>query len=101
MQLRKESHGDESKEGTQIFNEQAKFLKGRHNYSKFLRKFAVLNEELKCDPDEFDLNFYTYGLKLYGNLPLIEPLETRETEATCLLLSLWKHVRQLRYKNLL
>ncbi len=78
-QMELESHGDESKEGTQIFNEQAKFLKGRHNYSKFLRKFAVLNEELKCDPDEFDLNFYTYGLKLYGNLPLIEPLETRET----------------------
>lgn len=78
-QMELENHGDETEEGTQIFNEQTKILKGRHNYSKFLRKFAVLNEELKCDPDEFDLNFYTYGLKLYGNLPLIEPLETRET----------------------
>ena len=28
--------------------------------------------------DAFDLNYYTYGLRTYGNLPLIEPLETRE-----------------------
>lgn len=78
-QMELENRGDENKEGEQIFNEQTRILKGRHNYSRFLRKFAVLNEELKCDPDEFDLNFYTYGLKLYGNMPLIEPLETRET----------------------
>lgn len=78
-QMELENRGDESKEGEQVFNEQTRILKGRHNYSKFLRKFAVFNEELKCDPDEFDLNFYTYGLKLYGNMPLIEPLETRET----------------------
>ena len=28
--------------------------------------------------DEFDMNFYTYGLHIYGNMPLIEPLESRE-----------------------
>lgn len=28
-------------------------------------------------PDEFDLNYYTYGLRLYGNMPLIEPVESR------------------------
>ena len=78
-QMELENRGDESKEGEQIFNDQTRILKGRHNYSKFLKKFAVFNEELKCDPDEFDLNFYTYGLKLYGSMPLIEPLETRET----------------------
>lgn len=78
-QMELESHGDNDKDGTQIFDERARILKGRRNYSSFLRKFAVLNEELKCDPDEFDLNYYTYGLGLYGNLPLIEPLESRET----------------------
>lgn len=37
-----------------------------------------MQEEVHLDLDEFDLGFYTYGLKLYGNLPLIEPLESRE-----------------------
>ena len=46
----------------------------------FLRKFSVLREELHADPDEFDLNYYTYGLRLYGNMPLIEPVESREVK---------------------
>ena len=50
----------------------------RSDYREFLRKFSVFREELKSDPDTFDYGFYTYGLSLYGNLPLIEPLETRE-----------------------
>lgn len=50
----------------------------RRSYREFLQKFSVLREELHCDPDEFDLGYYTYGLKLYGNLPLMEPLESRE-----------------------
>ena len=50
----------------------------RYNYREFLRKFSVFREEIKTDPDTFDYGFYTYGLSLYGNLPLIEPLETRE-----------------------
>ena len=29
--------------------------------------------------EEFDLSYYTYGLRIYGNLPLIEPMETKET----------------------
>lgn len=28
--------------------------------------------------DEYDLNYYTYGLRLYRNMPLIEPMETKE-----------------------
>ena len=32
------------------------------------------------DDDSFDYNFYTYGLRLYGNMPLIEPLESREVK---------------------
>ena len=30
------------------------------------------------DGDAFDYIFYTYGLSLYGNMPLVEPPETRE-----------------------
>ena len=41
-------------------------------------QFARLTEELALNPDEFDLGYYAYGLSLYGNLPLIEPLETSE-----------------------
>ena len=52
----------------------------RYDYRDFLRKFAVFREELTVDPDSFDHNFYTYGLSLYGNMPLIEPLETREVK---------------------
>ena len=32
------------------------------------------------DDDSFDYNFYTYGLRLYGNMPLIEPLESKEVK---------------------
>lgn len=52
--------------------------KSRRSYKEFLRKFTVLKEELQCDYDEFDLNYYTYGLRLYKNMPLIEPLESKE-----------------------
>lgn len=52
--------------------------RGRHDYREFLRKFSVFREELKADQDTFDYGFYSYGLSLYGNMPLIEPLETRE-----------------------
>lgn len=52
----------------------------RHDYREFLRKFSVLGEELRPDPDTFDYGFYSYGLSLYGNMPLIEPQETREVK---------------------
>lgn len=50
----------------------------RYDYSRFLRKFSVLREEMQVDEDSFDYVFYTYGLSLYGNMPLIEPLESKE-----------------------
>ena len=50
----------------------------RYDYTAFLRRFAVRGEVMKVDPDEFDYIYYTYGLELYGNVPLIEPLEYRE-----------------------
>ena len=54
--------------------------RSRTGYREFLRRFCVLREEVHLDPDTFDLNFYTYGLSLYGNLPLVEPNETREAK---------------------
>ena len=50
----------------------------RYDYAAFLKKFAVSGEVLKVSDDGFDPIFYTYGLALYGNLPLVEPLEYRE-----------------------
>ncbi len=47
------------------------------DYKEFLRQFAVKNEDMRLSDDEFDYIFYTYGLKLYENMPLIEPLEYR------------------------
>lgn len=50
----------------------------KYDYKEFLRKFAVRREVMKEDPDEFDFGYYTYGMSLYHNMPLIEPLEYRE-----------------------
>ena len=52
----------------------------KHDYKTFLRKFMVFREELETDPDTFDQTFYSYGLSLYGNMPLIEPIETKEVQ---------------------
>ena len=48
------------------------------DYRAFLRRFAVPREVLGVDGDAFDYGFYSYGLRLYGNMPLVEPTETRE-----------------------
>lgn len=53
----------------------------KYDYTKFLKKFAVLGEAMKINDDEFDYIFYTYGLKLYKKMPLIEPLEYKEVKA--------------------
>lgn len=50
----------------------------KRDYAAFLKKFAVRGEVMELDPAEFDYIYYTYGLRLYGNMPLIEPLEYRE-----------------------
>jgi len=48
------------------------------DYATFLRKFTSLGEVMKINDDEFDYIFYTYGLKLYQNMPLVEPLEYKD-----------------------
>lgn len=56
----------------------------RYDYADFLKRFAVREEAMKIDPDEYDYIFYSYGLHLYQNMPLIEPLEYKEE----------KHIRE-------
>ena len=50
----------------------------RHDYASFLRKFAVLGESLGVSDADLDPIYYTYGLRVYGDLPLVEPLEWQE-----------------------
>lgn len=50
------------------------------NYGDFLRKFAVMGEDMKINDDEFDYIYYTYGMDIYGNMPLVEPLEYQESK---------------------
>lgn len=50
----------------------------RYDYTAFLKKFAVMGEAMKVNDEEFDNIFYTYGLQMYGKMPLVEPLEYKE-----------------------
>ena len=52
------------------------FNRERQDYSAFLKRFVTgFREVMHVNLDEFDYTYYLYGLKTYGNLPLIEPLE--------------------------
>ena len=52
--------------------------RSRRSYTDFLRRFAVHGEVMRLSDEEFDNNYYIYGLGAYGNVPLIEPLEYTE-----------------------
>lgn len=67
-------------DGTDALQAQVQAGRSRRSYRAFLQKFAVWREEARLDPDEFDLGYYSYGLRQYGDLPLIEPLESRESK---------------------
>lgn len=55
----------------------------RYDYKRFLQKFSVRGEDLLVNGEEFDYVYYTYGLSRYGNMPLVEPLEYKDTEKIC------------------
>ena len=65
-------------ESSSMLMELKELHRERYDYATFLRKFSVLGEEIMINDDEFDKVFYTYGLELYGDMPLIEPLEYKE-----------------------
>lgn len=79
MQTEMESFGEKNEDSSRELLEQVRINnREKYDYRQFLRRFAVLREEAEIDPDSFDPVFYTYGLSLYQNMPLIEPLETKE-----------------------
>ena len=56
----------------------AEATRERYDYGELLRRFTVMGEDIRVNEDEFDYIYYTYGLSVYGNLPLVEPLEYKE-----------------------
>ena len=79
MQTEMETFSKEAgKDGESLLEQLRAQNRHRYDYRDFLRKFSVLKEEMKVDMDTFDYIFYNYGMNLYGNMPLIEPLETKE-----------------------
>ena len=48
------------------------------DYRPLLRKYMVPGEVLETDDESFDYIYYDLGMRQYGNLPLLEPLEYRE-----------------------
>ena len=52
----------------------------KYDYTSFLKKFAVRGEAMRVNDEEFDYVYYTYGLRLYKKMPLIEPLEYKEVK---------------------
>ncbi|WFR55543.1 VWA-like domain-containing protein [Anaerocolumna sp. AGMB13025] len=79
MQTDMETFSKEEAQETQTLKEEVRIEnRKRYDYKSFLRKFAILKEEPVVDLDSYDTILYTYGLQLYGNMPLIEPQETKE-----------------------
>lgn len=79
LQTEMETMGNQEDESARSLMEQVQVEnRERYDYRRFLRKFSALKEEIQVDEDSFDYVFYTYGLFLYGNMPLIEPMESKE-----------------------
>ena len=79
MQVEMEAFANEaSDDDKDLMSQLAVENRERYNFKEFLRKFSVLKETVQVDPDAFDYVFYHYGMELYGNMPLIEPMETKE-----------------------
>lgn len=79
LQTKMETFAKEASEDAEALAEQVRVEnRTRYDYKKFLRKFSVLKEEIQVDPDTFDYIFYHYGMEMFGNVPLIEPQETKE-----------------------
>ncbi len=79
METEMETLSKEAGGGSEGLLEQVKIgNRERYDYRDFLQKFTRLKETLKVDTDSFDYIYYDYGMRTYGNMPLIEPLEYSE-----------------------
>lgn len=52
----------------------------KYDYTDILSRFCVLGEDVTVNDEEFDYIYYTYGLSLYDNMPLVEPLEYKDVK---------------------
>jgi predicted metal-dependent peptidase len=77
-ELKRRSMGGDDENDLELFAN-IRRRRSRYSYGEFLKRFTQIREEMMINPDEFDLSYYSYGLRTYGNVPLIEPLETRES----------------------
>lgn len=75
METFAKSRGDQSADFVQNLRE---VNRERYDYTAFLKRFATMHEAMKINDDEFDYNYYTYGLRLYENMPLVEALEYKD-----------------------
>lgn len=100
METDLETFSKEASRQTGDFLDQVKIEnRKRQDYREFLRKFAVFREEIGVDPDTFDYTFYSYGLQMYGNMPLIEPQETKEVKKSCRICDCDRHIHVLFPKS--
>lgn len=72
------SFSEDKSDDKSILQNLEEATKETYDYGDFLRRFSVLGEDMQINDDEFDYVYYTYGLSLYGNLPLVEPLEYKD-----------------------
>jgi len=68
----------EAGDASSILHTQVEASRPGRSYADFLRRFTVLHEEMHIDQDSYDPGYYSYGLRLYKNMPLIEHPESRE-----------------------
>ena len=79
VQTKMETSLSEEANGGEAILEQARIsARNDVDYRAFLRRFAARKEIIRTDPDSFDYIYYIYGLRHYGNMPLIEFSETKE-----------------------
>ena len=76
------SFSEDKSDDKSILQNLEEATKEHYDYGDFLRKFSVSGEDMQINDDEFDYVYYTYGLSLYGNLPLVEPLEYKDVTTT-------------------
>ncbi len=72
------SFSEDKSDDKSILQNLEEATKETYDYGDFLRRFSVSGEDIQVNDDEFDYVYYTYGLSIYGNLPLVEPLEYKD-----------------------
>lgn len=50
----------------------------QQDFHSFLQRYMIPGEEIELDAESIDPIFYHLGLERYGDIPLVEPLESKE-----------------------